>query len=44
MWIIQPAESARAVTGGQCPHSGEGENFLTRRPRFFYENDCNSGT
>ena len=31
------AESARAVTGRRCPHSGEGEDFLTRRPSFFYE-------
>ena len=30
------AESARAVTGRQCPHSGEGEDFLTRRPGFFF--------
>ena len=29
------AESARAVTGGQCPHSGVGEDFLARRPGFF---------
>ena len=29
------AESARAVTGRQCPHSGEGEDFLARRPCFF---------
>jgi len=38
------AESARAVTGTQCPHSGEGEGFLTRQPDFFYENGCNLGT
>ena len=38
------AESAGAVTGRQCPHSGEGENFLTCQPGFFYENGCNSGT
>ena len=37
-------ESARAVTGRRCPHSGEGEDFLTRQPGFFYENGCNSGT
>ena len=37
-------ESARAVTGRQCPHSGEGEDFLTRWPSFFYENGHNSGT
>ena len=29
------AESARAVTGRQCPHSGVGEDFLARRPGFF---------
>ena len=29
------AESARAVTGRQCPTSGQGEDFLTRRPGFF---------
>ena len=33
--FIQPAESARAVTGRQCPHSGEGENFLTGQPDSF---------
>ena len=38
------AESARAVTGKRCPHSGEGEDFLTRRPCSFYENVLNSGT
>ena len=26
------AESARAVTGGRCPHSEVGEDFLVRRP------------
>ena len=31
------AESARAVTGRQCPHSGEGEDFLTGQPDFFTE-------
>ena len=36
-------ESARAVTGRRRPHSGEGEDFLTGRPDFFYENCCNSG-
>ena len=30
------AESARAVTGRRCPHSGEGEDFLTRQPGFFF--------
>ena len=29
------AESARAVTGRRCPHSGEGEDFLTRHLGFF---------
>ena len=29
------AESARAVTGRRCPHSGEGEDFLTGQPDFF---------
>ena len=39
------AESAGAVTGRRCPHSGEGEDFLTGQPGFFfYENCCNSGT
>ena len=38
------AESARAVTGRRFLHSGEGENFLSRQPDFFYENCCNSGT
>ena len=31
------AESARAVTGRRCPHSGEGEDFLSRQPDFFTE-------
>ena len=31
------AESARAVTGRQCPHSGRGEDFLSRQPDFFTE-------
>ena len=42
--IIQPAgpsgpraESARAVTGRWCPHSGRGEDFLSRQPDFFTE-------
>ena len=38
------AKSARAVTGRRCPHSGRGEDFLSRQPDFFYENCCNSGT
>ena len=42
--FIQPArpkglhaESARAVTGRWCPHSGKGEDFLTGQPDFFTE-------
>ena len=31
------AESARAVTGRRCPHSGKGEAFLTGQPDFFTE-------
>ena len=31
------AESARAVTGRRCPHSGRGEAFLSRQPDFFTE-------
>ena len=31
------AESARAVTGRRCPHSGRGEDFLSRQPNFFTE-------
>ena len=31
------AESARAVTGRLCPHSGRGEDFLSRQPFFFTE-------
>ena len=38
------AESARAVTGRQCPHSGDGGDFLTLQQSFFYENGHNSGT
>ena len=30
------AESARAVTGRRYPHSGEGEDFLTGQPVFFF--------
>ena len=37
-------ESAKAVTGRQCPHSGEGEDFLARRSSYFYENGHYSGT
>ena len=34
MYLSSPrAESARAVTGRQCPHSGEGEDLLTRRSK-----------
>ena len=42
--FILRTESARAVTGRRCPQSGEGEDFLTGQPDFFYENCCNSGT
>ena len=41
-WLSSPrpkglcAESARAVTGRRCPHSGKGEDFLTRQPGFFF--------
>ena len=31
------AESARAVTGRQCPHSGKGEDFLSRQQDFLTE-------
>ena len=31
------AESARAVTGRRCPHSGRGEDFLSRQRNFFTE-------
>ena len=31
------AESARAVTGRQYPHSGRGEDFLSRQLDFFTE-------
>ena len=44
IWLSSPrakglrAESARAVTGRQCPHSsGKGEDFLTGQPDFFTE-------
>ena len=30
------AESARAVTGRRCPHSGEGKDFLTGQPVFIF--------
>ena len=32
----QKIMSARAVTGRPCPHSGEGEDFLTHQPGFFF--------
>ena len=41
--VIQPAlralcaESAKAVTGRRCPHSGKGEDFLTGQLIFFTE-------
>ena len=31
------AESARAVTGRRCPHSGKEEDFLTGQPDLFTE-------
>ena len=31
------AESAMAVTGRRCPHSGRGEDFLSRQPDFFLD-------
>ena len=31
------AESARAVAGRRCPHSGKGEDFLTGQLNFFTE-------
>ena len=31
------SESARAVTGRRCSHSGKGEDFLTGKPVFFTE-------
>ena len=49
--FIQPAregplraESARAVTGRRCPHSGKWEDFLTGQLNFVYGNSCNSVT
>ena len=30
------AESARAVTGRRCPHSGEGDDFLMGQLIFFF--------
>ena len=38
------AESAKAVTGRQCPHSGEGGRLFDGSTNFFYENCSNSGT
>ena len=34
-------ESARAVFGRRCPHSGEGEDFLTGQLIFFTETAVN---
>ena len=34
---ISEEPRARAVTGRRCPHSGKGEDFLTRQPDFFTE-------
>ena len=36
------AESARAVTGRQCPHSGVGEDFLARRTDVLFLECVNS--
>ena len=42
-WLSSPrpkglrAESARAVTGRRCPHSGKGEDFLTGQLNLFTE-------
>ena len=33
LWLL--SESARAVTGRRCSHSGEGEDFLMGQPDFF---------
>ena len=41
---VNRCESARAVSGRRCPQSGVGEDFLTRRPEFFCENNRNSET
>ena len=41
--LIYPAR-ARAVTGRRCPHSGKGEDFLSRQPDFFTETAVTSGT
>ena len=38
------AESARAVTGRRCPHSGVGEDFFCVSAVFFYKNGSNSET
>ena len=38
------AESARAVTGRRCPHSGVGEDFSARRPGSPHKNGRNSET
>ena len=38
------AESARAVTGRRCPHSGRGGRLFEPSAGFFYGNSCNSGT
>ena len=42
--VIQHAQNTRAVTGRRCPHCGVGEDFLARRPFFFYENGRNLET
>ena len=37
MFSSPRAETTRAVTGRQCPHSGKGEDFLSRQQDFFTE-------
>ena len=38
------AESARAVTGRRCPHSGRGGRLFEPSAGFFYGNSWNSGS
>ena len=40
--VVQSAKSTRAVTGGRCPYSVVGEEFLALRQFFFYKNDLYS--
>ena len=37
------AESASAVTGRRCPHSGKGKDFLTGQLNFFTETAVTPG-